>query len=287
MLNRRGASLVELLLAITLGAAVLGAASGTVLRQRRSVDSHLARVRAESQLRAAFGALEIALTGLSPASGDLTPGEARDTAIQIRTVVAGAVACDSTVGAATFVAGDPVQDRASGIATAPAVGDTLWWHAPGSLAWVARRVTDVSGAGGACRSAGGAPPALLRVAFASPDTVPEGAPLRLTRVTRYSLYRAGDGSWQLGISEWSELLRAFAPPQPLAGPFVRASPAGGRTGFRYFDAAGSELTDDGAGVPVERVARVRATLIAPERTPGIAVMMLRRDSLDIALAGGR
>jgi hypothetical protein len=286
VLNRRGASLAELLLAMTLAAAVLAAASGTLLRQRRSADSHASRVRAESQVRAALGELEAALAGLSPAAGDLAAGEARDTAIQVRSVIASAIACDSTVAAATIASSDTSDDRASGIATAPRAGDTLWWHSPGSLSWVGRRVTALSATTGACAPAGGGPQALLRVGFALPDTVPEGAPLRLTRTARYSFYRAGDGTWQLGISEWSDVLHSFAVPQPVAGPFVLAAPGGGRSGFRYFDSAGGELTDGGAGVSVARVARVRVALVAPEGTPGIAATAFRRDSVDIALAGG-
>lgn len=288
MLSRRGASLVELLLAMTLAAAVLAAASGTLVRQRRSAESHTSRVRAESQLRAALGELEVALADLSPAAGDLTPGEARDTAIQLRSVIASGIVCGSAVGAATIAADDTSENRASGFAAAPKIGDSLWWHTPGASAWVGRRVAGLSGTSGVCAAAGSEPQALLRVTYSLSDTVPKGAALRLTRPTRYSFYHAGDGSWQLGISEWSDVLRAFAVPQPVAGPFALTTPGGVRTGFRYFDASGGELSVDGrAGVVVARVARVRVTLIAPEGTPGTAATAFRRDSVDVALARGR
>jgi len=285
VLNRRGSSLIELVLAMSLGAVVLGAASRTLLRQRRSSDSHTSRVHAESQLRAALGVLEVAIAGSSPASGDLAPGEARDTAIQLRTPVANAIACDSSVGAAMIAVSDSSEERASGFSTAPRIGDTLWWHAPGSLGWVGRRIADLSTWSGVCAVAGAGPQALYRLGFALPDTVPNGAPLRLTRVARYSLYHAGDGTWQLGVSEWSEVLRAFAPPQPVAGPFVLAAPGGARSGFRYFGASGAELTVGEGGVNVANVARVRVTFIAPAPAAGVPVTILRRDSLDVALIG--
>lgn len=283
VLNRHGVTLVELLVATTLAGVVIGAASSSLLRQQRSSDALDSRARAESQERAAIGELEMVLEGLSPAAGDLAAGQARDTAIQLRTVIASAIACDTSVGQATITADDTSDLRAGGIAAAPRIGDTLWWHAPGAPGWTARRVTDVSSATGVCHLAPPESQALLRLGFALPDSVPIGAPVRITRVARYSFYRAGDGSWQLGIAEWSDILRAFAPPQPVAGPFVRSAPDGGLTGLRYFDAAGGELRDAGQGIDVARVARVRVSLVAVDRASRAHAGTLRRDSVDVAL----
>ena len=280
---RRGATLLELLVAMVLAAVLLGAASSTLVRQRRSASGQATRVRAESQVRAALGELEVALDGLSPAAGDLVAGEARDTALQLRTVIAGAVACDSTMGQATLAAADTSEGRASGVAAAPRAGDTLWWRPPGAAAWVARRVTIVTTNTGVCAAGGSGVQALLRLGFLLPDTVPRGAPLRLTRQARYSFYHASDGSWQFGISEWSDVLHAFPPPQPVAGPFVLVAPGGARTGFRYFDAGGSALSIGAQGASVVNVARVRVTLVAPDHAPG-ELASFRRESLDVALS---
>lgn len=283
MLSRRGATLAELLVALTLAAVILGAASSSLARQRKGADVQLSRARAEAQVRAAIGLLRLAVEGLSPDAGDLAAGEARDTAIQLRTVVASAIACDSAEGQATMASDDPSDLRAGAIAAPPAAGDSLWWHPPGASGWVVRRIVAVSSGIGPCAITGPESQALLRLTFAQPDTVPRGAPLRATRHARYSFYRAGDGSWQLGISEWSDVLHAFAPPQPVAGPFARTTPDGGRTGFRYYDAAGGELLDAGQGIDVTRVARIRVTLAAPERTDAAPARTFRRDSADVAL----
>lgn len=283
MLARRGVTLVELMIAILLAAVVLTAATGTFLRQRRASADHAARARAESQLRAALGALQAALAGLSTSAGDLLAGEARDTAMQLRLLVASAVACDSGAGQATVLADDTSAARASGFASAPRIGDTLWWRVSGEPSWSARRVAVIATGVGACPAVGAAPRPLLRLAFASPDTVPRGVPLRLTRQERYSFYRAGDGSWQLGISAWSDLLHAFAPPQPVAGPFRLSALDGIRTGMRYFDASGVELSMGPSGVPVTGVARVRITVIAPVAPSAGSSAEYRRDSLDVAL----
>jgi prepilin-type N-terminal cleavage/methylation domain-containing protein len=286
VLERRGATLVELIVAMTLAAVVLSAATGTFVRQRRGASSHGVRARSESQLRAALGELQSALGGVLPSAGDLVEGEARDTAIQLRTLVASAVACDSGAGQATIAADDTSAARASGLASLPRIGDSLWWRLSGEQSWTARRVAVVATSMGTCAMAGATPQPLLRLAFASPDTVPRGVPLRLTRQERFSFYRAGDGSWQLGISEWSDLLHAFAPPQPVAGPFTRVAPDGARTGMRYFDASGAELSIGAAGVSVTSVARVRITVIAPFLELTGALTSDRRDSLDVALYHG-
>lgn len=283
-LPRRGATLVELVVAMSLAAVILGAASSTLVRQRRDADSHASRVRAESQVRGALGGLQAALEGLSPEQGDLAPGGARDTALQLRTVVASAVACDSDAGRVTIAADDTSEARNGGVAAAPKLGDTLWWRPPGGPAWIARRVMNVATSVGICAVTGGVSQALLRLAFAPPDSVPKGAPLRLTRPARYSFYRAGDGSWQLGIAEWSEVLHAFASPQPVAGPFVLTAPAGIRTGFRYFDAAGHELPVGAQGTEVTRIARVRISLVTPDGGHGAPAGNVRLDSVDVAMS---
>ena len=283
MLNRSGATLVELLVATTLAAVVLGAATSTFARQRRSADDHLSRVRAEAQVRAALGGLQVALEGLSASAGDLVAGEARDTAIQLRIAVANGVGCDSRAGSVALIADDTSAARANGFAVAPRVGDTLWWRTPGATGWLARRVSDITTTSGLCAVAGAAARTLLQFGFTPLDTIPRGAPIRLTRPERFSFYRAGDGSWQLGESEWSDVLHAFAPPQPIAGPFTRVGPDGARTGFRYFDASSAALSVGMLGVDVARVTRVRVSVIAPERTPSGTVVGYHMDSLDVAL----
>jgi len=282
VLSRRGATLIELLVATTLAAVVLGAATSTFLHERRDADAHASTIRAESQLAAALGLLQAAFDGLSAGAGDLVAGEARDTAIQLRTVVGSGVACDSGEGAVNLVTDDSSTTLAGRFAVAPRAGDTLWWRPPTATTWLARRVTGITTANGACSLCGATPRTLLRLAFAPPDTLPRGAPIRLTRHARFSFYRAGDGTWQLGVAEWSEVLHAFASPQPVAGPFILVGPGGARTGFRYFDASGAELPVGVQGVPAASVARVRIRVIAPQHTPAGSPPGYRQDSLDVA-----
>lgn len=278
MLMRRGASLLELLVALTLATLVLGTATGSVLRQQRAAAWQASRLRSESQLRAGVAELPGTLAGLSPASGDIAPGEGRDTALQLRAAMANGFACDSVVGQVTLAVGDTSTSALTGVAALPELGDTLWWYSSGERQWVGRRITDVRALTAACGVAARSSTSVLRITIGGLDTLPRGAPVRITRQVRYSVYRAGDGSWQLGLSEWSEVARRFASPQPIAGPFLHDEPGGARTGFRYFDADGVELSE--LAFDVARIARLRITMLSADPTSA----GVRRDSADVAFA---
>jgi len=282
VLTRRGATLIELLVAITMAAIVLGAAGSTLVHQRRESDGASSRSSAESQLRSALAEIPAALAGSSPAAGDLAAGEARDTALQLRAIVVQGVACDGTTGQVILSASDTGPDRETAVLAAPRAGDTLWWWPPGAASWSARRVSSVTSASAPCARQGAATRPLLILLLSASDTVPRDAPIRVTRQVRYSFYRAGDGSWQLGIADWSEVLHDFAAPQPVAGPFLLAA-QGGRTGFRYFDASGAELSVTGQGAPVDSVARVRMIVSTSAAARGASPFVMH-DSMDVALA---
>ena len=278
---RAGATLVELLVALTLAAIVLGTATSTVLRQQRTTSELGNAAERESQLRAATGALVAELSSLAAGSGDLVSGEARDTALQLRSLVAAGVACGDAIGA-TIVTGGPddLGDASSG--AEPKVGDTLWWYAESDRGWRGRRIIASGSAELPCPLTGAPARPSRRISVAVADTIREGAPLRVTRPVRYSFYRSGDGSWQLGLREWVSAASRFAPPQPVAGPFMLRAGADG-SGFRYFDADGDELPVGASGVDVSRVARVRVTVLTRARTPDVHRDSVRRDSVDVAL----
>lgn len=282
MLSRHGASLLELLVAMALAAIVLATATSSLLHQQHSAAAEGARARDESQLRAGLAGLAATLAGLSPAAGDLAAGEARDTAIQVRIAVASAFACDDAVGQASFAAGDSGARVLTGLATTPKAGDTLWWYGGDGAGWSARRIGEVSEETAVCALAGRGTSPAIRLALLGADSVHRGAPLRITRQVRYSLYHAGDGSWQFGLSEWSETTQRFAPPQPVAGPFLRTAPGGGRTGFRYFDAAGTELPAEAQAADPTRVVRMRLTAFAVGSLRAFGGFT-HADSIDVSL----
>jgi hypothetical protein len=279
----RGTTLVELVVALTLGAIVLGTAGVSVLRQQRSA-RHVAGLAAgAAQSGVASSLVPAELADLVPSAGDLVAGEARDTALQLRVPIATGVSCGSTVGVAVLSMSDGDDLAPAGASGPPRAGDSLWWYADAARSWRVRRIADVRSAPVSCSPLMSGSGTVLQLALADVDTIPVGALLRVTRPFRYVIYRSGDGSWQLGLREWSEATWRFAPPQPIVGPFARPQGTGVRTGFRYFDAEGEELPAGGAGVEVGRIARIRITAIALVRQALGGGDSLRVDSADVAL----
>ena len=278
-LDQRGAALAELLVALMIAGIVLGTATATVLRQQRTTASLGGSAARASQTRAALGVLSVELSALAVASGDLVPAEMRDSSIQLRAVVAAGLACGDAVGLAVLVA-DLGASATETVAADPHLGDTLWWYDVADGGWRGRAISVADSVTTTCPLDGGRTRTARRIVIAAAESIRSGAPLRITRPVRYSFYRSGDGSLQLGLREWSEAGHRFAPPQPVAGPFV-ARDAGDRSGFRYFDADGTELPSGADGVDAERVARVRVTVLA--RSGGQAIAGVRRDSIDVAL----
>jgi hypothetical protein len=277
--RRAGTTLAELLVALTLATIVLGAATSTLLRQQRTAMSLGRAAGGDAQSRAALGAVAVELATLTAGSGDLAPGQASDTAVQLRGVIASGLACGDAVSVAT-VASDVEGNGSALLGPAPRVGDSLWWFGGTPAAWRARRIIASDSVSVSCPLTSGPAGPARRIVVAEPDSITYGAPLRVVRPVRYAFYRSGDGSWQLGVREWLESAGRFASPQPIAGPFVmRAGSA--RTGFRYYDTDGAELGSGGAAIESGRVARVRILVLAADGAG--ADTSARADSLDVAL----
>lgn len=279
---RSGATLPELLVALTLAGIVLGTGASTLLRQQRTAGSLNRTAVADAQLRAAPGVLGVELAALTAGSGDLAPGQASDTALQLRGLVATGLACGDAVSSAIF-AGEP--DDPAGVLPGAAVrtGDSLWWFGGAPPQWRGRRVVAAESVSAPCQLTSASTGPARRIAIAAADSIPYGAPLRITRPLRYAFYRSGDGSWQLGIRDWVEATTRFAPPQPIAGPFLMRAGIT-RTGFRFYDADGAELDTAGGVVASTRIARIRITVVSAGRAPiAGADTVSPRDSLDVAL----
>ena len=276
--SRPASSLAELLVALSLAALVLGSATVTVLRQQRSTTRTTSTNAADSQLHPMMALVPAELGSLVSAAGDLAAGQASDTSLQLRVPIALAVQCDSAAGSVAWRTGGSEID-ASGMAALPHVGDSLWSYDPASSAWVGRRVVASLAGTGTCPGTADSVP-VRRLRHDGLEAIPVATPLRLTRQVRYDIYRAADGSWQLGLRDWSEASGRFASPQPLAGPLLRPAGGGVTSGFRYFDATGAELPP--SAVDVRRVARLRFTAISV-RGATTSPSALVRDSVDVAL----
>ena len=278
MLTRRGVTLVELLVALSLGGLVLGVAASSMLRQQRGVRWTQALTGAELQLRAVLRLVADELEPLEAGAGDLAAGQASDSTLEIRAVVASSLTCDSSA-TVTLVPESSSSPPLGGVARLPAAGDSLWLFRD-SLGWQGRAVTAVSRGMVGCGVPTSAPGPAFTLALDRPADAPAGSPVRVSRWERWVVYRSGDGRWHLGVRDWSGAASRYLPAQPVAGPFVRRAPNGQRTGFRYFDASGAELVPDGTN---ERsIARVRLTTLSS--LPGAPGDSVGRDSADAALS---
>ena len=278
MLRRSGVTLVELLVALALGGMVLGVAASSMLRQQRSARWIEGLSGAELQLRAALRLITDELEPLDPSAGDLAAGQASDSTLQLRAVVAASLTCDSSA-LVTLVPDTGSSPPLGGVARAPAIGDSLWLDRGDSLGWEGHAVIGVARVAVPCAVPTAARAPAWRITLNAPAGVPSATPVRITRWERWVVYRASDGRWYLGLRDWNPTAGRFLAAQPIAGPFVRAA-GGAITGFRYFDDAGAELTPDGTN---ERaIARVRISTLSA--VPALGADSVRRDSADAVLS---
>ena len=271
-------TLVELIVALSLGGLVLAVAAGNMLRQQRTVRWVDGLTSAELQLRPVLRLVADELEPLDPAAGDIAAGQASDTTLDLRAVVAVSLSCDSAA-AVTLVPSTDSTPLLGGVARAPAVGDSVWLYRD-SLGWRGHSVVSVTRLTTSCGVPTSPAGPTFTLGLGAPADVRAGTPVRVTRWERWVVYRAGDGKWHLGVRDWSAATSRYLPAQPVAGPFVRRTSDGQRTGFRYFDASGTELVPDGANEA--SIARVRITTLSA--VPSITRDSVRRDSAEAVLS---
>ena len=248
MLKLRAAiTLIELVVAMTVGGVALALIAAISVRQQRLYADIADRTALTGQLRQAAAVLPIELRGASPGAGDIR--EARDTAIELRSTIAAAVVCDTAAGSIALAPASVGATAYAGFLTSIASGDTAWMLARNDTLelWTAYQVASTStAASGACGTVGprlsAAARGTTRVAIRlspAPGANVTGAVVRVTRPVRYSLYRGGDGRWYLGQREWNAAALRFNTIQPVSGPFSSAALRG--LVFQYVDSAGGSL----------------------------------------------
>jgi hypothetical protein len=244
---RRGATLAELLVTMVVAGIALALIAAVCLREQRLFTDMSEQAASYAQLRGAEEILPIDLRSASSIGGDVR--EARDTSLELRSIVASAVVCDTAGGAIVLAPATPDSLAYASSTSLIAVGDTAWLLTASDSGdvWRPHRVAS-SGSfrAGPCAPTGprlgSTARATARVALALDSVVPASAlgwPLRVTRPVRYSLYRGTDGSWYLGQRDWNTATQRFNAIQPVSGPFL--APAAGGLTFQYLDSGGSPL----------------------------------------------
>ncbi len=281
--HRDGLTLVEMLIAMTIGGLVLSIVASVSLRQQRVFGEIGERNAVRAQLREGGAVVPMDLRSASALLDDVR--EARDTSLELRATIASGVVCETTAGAVIAMPAIGGVTALSGFQTAPAAGDTAWILGDASTdVWTAHRITIASTvAGGHCATGGpvvsDSVAASPRLSFTLADTAFGGAiglPFRVTRPVRYSVYRASDGSWYLGQKDWNAGLNRFNTIQPIAGPFLPPGTQG--AAFSYADSAGNALATPVASLST--IALVRIELRGETR----ATATKRRDSAIVVVA---
>jgi type II secretory pathway pseudopilin PulG len=266
--RRRGASLIELVVAIVLLAVIGTATLGVVVHQERFYREQASAIDSRATVRDAASLLQSELRALTPADGDLYAIAAG--AVDFRATMAQSAIC--TISPSRTQITIPPEHLASGapltwLGTRPETGDTLLVLASDSTlgdAWDRHVLTAAPSSAGSCPTSSGLTTtaaeasAALTLSLSPPlDTaIASGALVRVVRRARYELYRASDSRWYLG---YLDCLSSRATPcnivQPVSGPFA---PGGIR--LAYIDRGGALTADP------SRVARIDLLAIAERRS---------------------
>jgi prepilin-type N-terminal cleavage/methylation domain-containing protein len=255
--ERSGFTLVELMVAIVLSTAVLGAVYNILTNNQRFYRAQSQIVDVQQNVRAVAQILPSELRELSASDGDIIAMS--DTALTIKAMRGFGIICaPPSVLAGTVVLRnsllsgyreiDPARDSAlvfrDGDSTRS--GDDRWLHAP--VASVATGVNCTDGSAATSLTLTG-----LVGGIGLLDSVSVGSPVRTFEVVNYRLYQDSDRAWWLGVRTFSG--GAWSATSPVAGPL---RPDDG-VSFSYFDADGLATAVPANVAQIQLVVRGRSS----------------------------
>jgi prepilin-type N-terminal cleavage/methylation domain-containing protein len=298
----RGTSLVELIVALAVFGVVAGAMVRALDRQARFHDGINRILETRTQMSAAHDAIAEELRSASSAAGDIA--SITDSAIVYRSLAGSALAC-AVAPALVDLAPSVVASgqRLASFASRPQAGDSIWLRDEGVLPassddrWVPALVISAVPLTGACAGTPFVDPVLdagrvgwrltLSAATSLPPTIVAGTAVRLTRLSRFALYRTSTGETALGWADWNPAAAAWNVIQPVSDrlvPYNRARPGAGGIAFAAWDSLGVRLPP---GLPPAAAARLSVTARAltrgAVRLDGV-VRGVRTDSLASIIA---
>jgi hypothetical protein len=274
--NRVAWTLPEMIISLCVMAVAVGLASHAAVVHLRFFRGAGEIIATRSQVGAVGAIVAAAMWGVSPARGEIV--FASDSALEVRTAVGSAVACDSATGRIIIPLAEPRGNTLTAFESPPESGDIADVFVRDSVGAGWMRTTVASSAGGGACTAFPLAIASTVLTLREPLGIPAGALVRVSRPVRLNHYRAGDGLWYFGVRDWNSANERLNTVQPAAGPLEPHSADVGRSGltFRFFDEAGIELPTPIdptkvaiVGVAVRAKAR-RPVNVAGLKTPGLS-----------------
>jgi len=252
---RPGYLLAEALCALALAGLLAAAAAMLLSGARRSLHAAERRDRAERAERETLAILRETLAG---ADGIILRG---DTAVEFDLLIGTGVVCDHEAAAIvlpppTVRSGPPLtvitqplgpEDVVAVRTSAITDDEEEWWIGVVDSAQV-RQLPGVCDPGSGWRAVADADAAVLRLTLLDPlpPAVEEGAPVRIGRRGRLTLYHAGGGAWMLGWRRCHPWLEVCGAVQPVAGPLRPPSAGGLRMRWSGGAPVGLEILATGA-----------------------------------------
>jgi hypothetical protein len=265
---RRGLSLTELVVVVAMAGLVGGTIIATITRQQRFYRGATELLYVREGVRDAMEVLSADVRGMSVAD---TVRVAADSAIEFFATIGASVVCQIAGSDVGLPSARSSGNSLSAFRAEPDTGDIALfdidssgvnerWErhrisgfVPQSLAFSCPPTSRLSQQSDLDAGAEG-----FTVTLATPlgRDVKPGAVVRFIRRQRYSLYRAGDGEWNLGYRRCNAIgPSACGTVQPVSGPYRPYSRDPRATGmlFEYFSSAGEALDVATAQLAVARI----------------------------------
>ena len=277
--SRRGLTLIELMIAMTLFAFIGGLLISVMLRQQRFQRAIADVTDSRARMRDIATIIPTDLRGTSTVGGDLL--SIGTNALQFRAAIGSSALCG--YANATTIELPPKALSSGNVITSwinpPAPGDVVFIYNEGAAAgnvddtWSEFTVVDTTSAVNAAWCPSGLATSITlpaddaqrkyRIQLSSapdPARVRAGAPIRFAREVRYSLYSASDANWYVGYetctpSGVAGVAGACGSREVLAGP-VRAASTDTTTSGLYFVYYGQDGTPITSIAQANQIARV-------------------------------
>ena len=272
--GRRGITLIELLMTITILAIVGAALSSILTRQQRFYRDAAETVTVRRELRGGASLLPTDLRAISTAGGDLLA--AGPTEFTMRATIGSAVVCAKGATSLDLVPTGLTTHTLAAWYLPPQGGDTVFVFDDGTETgagddvWRQTAITGVATSATYCAASpyiaavdDALPRTRISLDSAVSATVQVGAVVRITRPVRYTLVQPTAASdWYLGYAEHTGT--AWSAVEPIAGPLTSTN----GLQFVYQDTLGAALTPSTPTLRT-RVARVGVNIRATGRTDAL------------------